>query len=136
MKNPIYLAYFSHGILIYNSDKEKQEFDFLKTIIDGHIICPNHHIGKLKNPDAYQNIINKVDCVFVSETDGFLGKGSFNECKTALGNKIPVFVIRHKNNKLVLERLTKLNQVSEYNLYNYGQLISKKIKSINSYFSH
>ena len=136
MKNPINLAYFSHSILSYNSDKEKQEFNFLKTIIDGHIICPNHHIGKLENTDTYQNIIKKVDCVFVSETDGFVGKGSYRECATAIENNIPVFVIRNINNKLELLRVTELIQVSEYNLFDYGQLMSEKIRNKNKYFSH
>jgi|GEM_PF-3436069 len=135
MKNPITLAYYSHGILSYNSDKEKQEYNFLKTKVEGHIICPNHHIGKLENPRNYQNIIKKVDCVFVSENEGFIGKGSYRECAAALEKNIPIFVIRNKNNKLELERLTELVQVSEYNLFNFGQLISKKIGKKNNYFN-
>lgn len=127
MINTINLAYYSHSVRTYNSDKEKKEYDFLKTIIKGHIICPNQHIGKLESSEIYQNIIKKVDCVFVSENEEFVGKGSYNECLNALENNIPVFVIKNKNNNLELELVTKLIQVSEYNLFQYGEIISKGV---------
>ncbi len=41
MINTINLAYYSHSVKTYNSDKENKEHDFLKTIIKGHVICPN-----------------------------------------------------------------------------------------------
>lgn len=127
MINTINLAYYSHSVRTYNSDKEKKEYDFLKTIIKGHVICPNQHIGKLESSEIYQNIIKKVDCVFVSDNEGFIGKGSYNECLNSLENNIPVFVIKNKNNNLELEEVTKLIQVSEYNLFQYGQLVTKRV---------
>jgi hypothetical protein len=123
MLNKLNLAYYSHSVQIYNSDKEKNEFNFLKKSISGHVICPNHHIGKLDNSEIYQNIIKKVDCVFVSDNEGFVGKGSYNECITALENNIPVFLIKNKNNNLELEAVTKIIQVSEYNLFQFGKII-------------
>ncbi|WP_339836072.1 hypothetical protein [uncultured Flavobacterium sp.] len=123
MINTINLAYYSHSVKTYNSDKEKKEYDFLKKIIKGHVICPNQHIGKLESSEIYQNIIKKVDCVFVSDNEGFIGKGSYNECLNALENNIPVFVIKNKNNNLELEKVTKIIQVSEYNLFQFGKII-------------
>jgi hypothetical protein len=123
MINKINLAYYSHSVQSYNSDKENHEFNFLKKSIIGHVICPNRHIGKLDNSIIYQNIIKKVDCVFVSENEGFIGKGSYNECITALENNIPVFVIKNKNNYLELETVTEIIQVSEYNLFQFGKII-------------
>ena len=128
MINKINLAYYSHSLKSYNSVKEKKEFNFLKTIINGHVICPNQHIGNLESSEIYQNIIKKVDCIFVSENEGFVGKGSYRECLTALENNIPVFVIKNKNNNLELKVVTKLIQVSEYNLSQYGEIISKEKK--------
>jgi hypothetical protein len=123
MLNKINLAYYSHSVQSYNSDKEKDEFNFLKKCINGHVICPNHHIGKLDNYKIYQKIIEKVDCVFVSENEGFIGKGSYNECITALENNIPVFVIKNKNNNKELEAVTEIIQVSKYNLFQFGKII-------------
>ena len=126
MINTANLAYYSHSVHNYNSEKEKQEYNFIRTIIKGHVICPNQHVGKLENHLIYQNIVKKADCIFVSENEGFIGKGSYSECLTAFENNIPIFVIKNKNNSFELEIVTELIQVSEYNLFRYGQIISKK----------
>lgn len=135
MKNTINLAYYSHSKLSYNTDTELQHYNFLKTITKGFIICPNKHLGDIETTEVYQRIITKVDCVFVSENNGFIGKGSYNECLAALVSSIPVFVIKNDNDNFKLEIATKVIQISDYNLFDYGQLKSKIIISIDDYFT-
>ena len=71
--------------------------------------------------------IKKVDYLFVTEYDGYLGKGSFEECIFAFEEFIPVYVIKRKGNKMEFELVTEIEKISEYNLFEYGEIYSKKV---------
>mgnify|MGYP000181842622 CR=1 FL=1 len=46
MNNKYYLGYYSHSKRIFNTEIEKLEYDFLKSHLNGNIICPNQHLEK------------------------------------------------------------------------------------------
>jgi hypothetical protein len=127
MNNKYYLGYFSHSKRIFNTDIEKLEFDFIKSNFSGNIICPNQHLEKFITIEPFLEFIKKVDFLFVTEYDGYLGKGSFEECAFALEEFIPVYVLRKKGNIMEYELVTDVNQISEYNLFEYGQIESKLV---------
>lgn len=127
MKDTFKLGYHSHSTRTYNTEIEKKEQDFLGTFFLGQIICPNKTLTNAKITEHYLEIIKKVDCVFVSEIDGYIGKGSFGECEMAFQENIPVFVIKKNGAEMRIEQVTELIQISDYNLWEYGYLKSKKV---------
>jgi hypothetical protein len=127
MDNKYYLGYHSHSTRTYNTEIEKREQDYLRTIFNGIIICPNKNMRMVKINQHYLDIVAKADCIFVSEYDGFLGKGSFGECVLALNKKIPVYTIKRNEVELWIEKVTEVIQISENNLSEFGLLISKKL---------
>jgi hypothetical protein len=135
MKKSFMLGYHSHSTKTYNTEIEKEEQAFLESLFFGQILCPNKNITKATDSKHYQDIVKKVDCLFVSEINGFLGKGSFGECLAALKNNVPVFVIKKEDDKMILEKVTDLIQTSEYNLFQYGIVVSRKysLRSLNKY---
>ena len=84
MNNKYYLGYYSHSKRIFGTNVEKLEFDFLKSNFKGNIICPNKHLEKFDIIEPFLEFIKKVDFLFVSEYDGYLGKGSYQECLFAI----------------------------------------------------
>ena len=129
------LGYHSHSTKTYNTETEIQEQQFLESVFFGQVLCPNKNITKASDSKHYQDIVKKVDCLFVSEINGFLGKGSFGECLAALKNNVPVFVIKKEGDKMILEKVTDLIQTSEYNLFQFGIVVSRKysLRSLNKY---
>lgn len=127
MKNTFKLGYHSHSTRIYNTDIETNEQGFLETFFFGQIICPNKTLTNAKITEHFLEIIKKVDCVFVSEIEGYLGKGSFGECAMAFHENIPVYVIKKNGAEMRIELVTELIQISDDNLWEYGYLKSKKV---------
>lgn len=127
MENTFKLGYHSHSTRTYNTEIEKLEQEFLEKIFFGQILCPNKNLTSAKITEHYLEIVKKVDCLFVSEIDGFLGKGSFGECEMAFQENIPVFVIKKNETVMSVEKVTELIQISDYNLWEYGYLKSKRV---------
>lgn len=127
MDNKYYLGYHSHSTRTYNTEIEKREQDYLASIFKGIIICPNKNMRMVKINQHYLDIVAKADCVFVSEYDGFIGKGSFGECALALHEKIPVYAIKGNEAEFWIEKVTDVIQISENNLLEFGLLKSKKV---------
>lgn len=127
MKNNYYLAYYSHSKRIFDTEIEKLEYNFLKSNFSGNLICPNKHLEKFNTIEPYLEFIKKVDYLFVTEYDGYLGKGSYEECIFAFEEFIPVYVIKRKGNKMEFELVTEIEKISEYNLFEYGEIYSKKV---------
>lgn len=127
MSNNYQLGYFAHSKKDYNTQKESLIYNFICDNFAGHIICPNKHLGELQSIESYLSIVKKTDCVFVTETNGYLGKGAFTECSIALDNGIPVFAIKQNKKEYYFEKVTKVFQISKYNLFEYGFLESTEI---------
>jgi hypothetical protein len=133
MRNSFQLGYFAHSKKDYNTEKESTIYKFICDNFAGHIICPNKHLGELHSIESYLSIVKKSDCVFVTETNGYLGKGAFTECSIAHKNGIPVYVIKQNKKGCYFEKVIGLYQLSRYNLFEYGFLDSTEIpkNSIN-----
>lgn len=127
MESHYQLGYFAHSKKDYNTEKESSIYKFICDNFAGHIICPNKHLGELHSIESYLSIVKKTDFVFVSETNGYLGKGAYTECLLALEHNIPVYVIRQNISGFYLEKVIKLTQISEYNLFEFGVLVSEKM---------
>lgn len=121
------LGYFAHSKKDYNTEKESSIYKFISENFLGYIICPNKHLGELNSIEPYLSIVKKADCVFVNESNGFLGKGAYTECMLALEHNIPVYVIKQNISGFYFEKVTKLTQISDYNLFEFGVLVSEKI---------
>lgn len=127
MNKKYYLGYYSHSKRIFNTDIEKLEYDFLKTNFNGNIICPNQQLEKFDTIEPFLEFIKKVDFLFVTEYDGYLGKGSYEECAYAIEQFIPVYVLRKKGNIMEYELVTEVEKISEYNLFEYGEIHTKLV---------
>ena len=127
MNNNYYLGYYSHSKRIFNTEIEKIEYEFLKSNFNGIIICPNQHLEKFDTIKPNLEFIKKIDYLFVTEYDGYLGKGSYEECAFAIEEFIPVYVLRKKGNIMEYELVTKVTKISEYNLFEYGEIHSKLV---------
>ena len=127
MNNKYYLGYYSHSKRIFGTDVEKLEYDFIKSNFNGNIICPNQHLEKFDTIEPFLEFIKKVDFLFVTEYDGYLGKGSYEECAYALEEFIPVYVLLKKRNIMEYELVTEVTKISEYNLFEYGEIQSMRV---------
>lgn len=127
MNNKYYLGYYSHSKRIFNTDFEKIEYEFLKSNFNGNIICPNQHLEKFDTIIPYLEFIKKIDYLFVTEYDGYLGKGSYEECAFAIEEFIPVYVLRKKGDIMEYELVTEVTKINEYNLFEYGEIQSMRV---------
>ena len=127
MNNKYYLGYYSHSKRIFGTDVEKLEYDFLKSNFNGNIICPNQHLEKYNTIEPFLEFIKKVDYLFVTEYDGYLGKGSYEECSVAIEEFKPVYVLKTKGNKMEFELVIEVEKINEYNLFEYGEIHSKGV---------
>jgi hypothetical protein len=85
---------------IYNTEREQKELQFLKSKYQ-KVVCPNNDIGELGGIQPYLEIVKKMDIVVFSEYQNHIGKGVYEEVKTALMNNIPVKVLRGKGIKTI-----------------------------------
>lgn len=127
MNNKYYKGYYSHSKRIFGTDVEKFEFEFLKANFNGEIICPNLHLEKFSSMEPYLEVIKKVDYLFVTEYEGYLGRGSYEECAFALEEFIPVYVLVKRGDKMEFELVTDVVQIIDYNLIEYGEIVSKGV---------
>lgn len=131
MNNKYYKGYYSHSKRIFGTNVEKLEFEFLKANFNGEIICPNLHLEKFDTIKPYLEIIRKVDYLFVTEFEGFLGKGSYEECVYALELFIPVYLLRTRGDEMEFELVTDVEKISDYNLIEYGEIHTKSVNQSN-----
>lgn len=87
-------AYYSHSMKKYDNPIEEEEYAFIKEHFDGFVICPNQHLKGMIGSNNYYQVIATTSVVYASELNGFIGRGTYAECKFALENDIPVLVIR------------------------------------------
>jgi hypothetical protein len=126
MENKYQLGYFSHSIEKFNKAQEQLEYDFIDRHFNGFVICPNKHIGARGSMKPYLDILAKVDVVFVSEFEGFVGRGVYQECFCSMEMKLPVYVLKEKKNTFYFEVLTSIEIIDKTNCKKYGKLTSKK----------
>ena len=119
-------AYFAHSKKKYNTSEEAEELAFIKKHFDGKVICPYNDLGELGDIERYLEFIKSVDCVYVTEYRGYIGRGVFDECTFALKNKINVLVVRKDlKGKFFVQEVSDVLETSSFNFVSYGCLITK-----------
>ena len=117
-------AYYSHSKRKYNQPIEEEEYAFIKEHFDGFVICPNQHLNGMIGTDNYLQVISTTSMVYASELDGFIGRGMYDECKFALENGIPVFMIgKDKEGDYFATRALNIIKSGFSNVNYYGRLI-------------
>jgi len=104
-------VYYAHSKRTYGSEKEQNEYLFLKSIYT-KTICPNKDIGELHGIKPYLKIVEWADLVIFSEYMNFIGRGVYAEIQTAIINKIPVKLLR--NNTLLKINRVEINDVNDW----------------------
>lgn len=127
MNTKYYLGYYSHSKKIFDTEFEKLEYDFIKSNFNGNLICPNQHLEKFDTIEPYLEFIKKIDFLFVTQYDGYLGKGSYEECSVAIEEFKPVYLLKTKGDKMEFELVTDVIKISDYNLFEYGEIVSKGV---------
>ena len=113
------LVYYAHSMLIYNTEKEREEIDLIRNY-DTTIINPN---GWIYNSGNEKDIMEQC-FVFIKQTDmtifstlkdGVIGKGVYSEIEKALYYDKPVFYLRQNGDmKRFLEKdFDKIELVNE-----------------------
>jgi len=118
------LAYYAHSMEIYNSDREAFEYDFISENFNGFVICPNNHLGEKGDIKPYLDIVKKTQTLFVSEYQGYVGLGVYQEIQIAIKNKIPIYVIYHVPMDVVLKPFQNMKITNHFSLTKYGVINS------------
>ncbi len=125
-KRKIDTAYYAHSMRIYNSKLEKEEFDFINNRYKGKVICPNKELGELGDINKYLEIVKNCKEVYISEYHGMIGKGVFDECKTALNENIPVYIIRKDiDKKFYVLEVRDVERTKHLDFIRYGIVKTK-----------
>jgi len=85
-------AYYAHSIKIYDTQQEENELRKISSIVK-NIVNPKH-IRWTGSMEPYFKAVKNSDLVFATEYKSFIGKGVFDEVKTALDVGIPVYTLR------------------------------------------
>lgn len=120
--------YFAHSKMIYGTQQEVEEFEFIKEKFPkASIICPHKTVGELNDSKDYLYIVDCCNSVIVSEFNGFVGFGVFVEIARALSNYTSVSVLRKRADEFYLLKVTGLEIINQNDLKNkYGKLIVKQ----------
>lgn len=118
-------AYYAHSMRIYNSQREKEEFEFIKTRFNGKVICPNKELGELGNIDEYLKVVKGCSVLYISEYKEFIGKGVFLECRCAMENEIPIYLIRKDvGNELFTQKVKEIERSCYSDFIRFGTVIT------------
>jgi hypothetical protein len=126
------VAYFSHSKSLFGTDHEKMILNRLKGIFKGKIICPNHDLGNLENPEDYAQIASNSDLVFVwgESNHSELSKGCFKEVEEAMNISVKVILIEVNADTLSLRDVWTFHKHDDGNYLEYGYVESTEFASI------
>lgn len=107
-------VYYAHSILIYNTKREKKELRFLRKKFSS-IFNPNTDIiwDDTTKMEPYFRAVKNSDILVVSELKNHIGKGVFDEIKTALNSNILVLCLRRKFFKYSLRKVKDVELLNE-----------------------
>ncbi len=113
-------VYYAHSILIYNTKREKKELRFLRKKFSS-IFNPNTDIiwDDTTKMEPYFRAVKNSDILVVSELKNHIGKGVFDEIKTALNSNILVLCLRRKFFKYSLRKVKDVELLNEENWKTY-----------------
>lgn len=117
------VIYYSHSMCKYNTTWEREELKVIKKMFPtASIINPNGYLDKYLTPkermeQSLEIIKTKINGMIFSEFDGHIGKGVFEELKTALEMRIPTALLR--NGMLIKNFKVKINDKDDWRI-NYA----------------
>ena len=106
-------VYYAHSKLIYNTKREKKELRFLRKKFSS-VFNPNTNLiwDDTTKMEPYFRAVKNSDILVVSEHKNHIGKGVYDEIKTALNSNILVLCLKRK---FFIFRLKKVKDVELVN---------------------
>lgn len=131
--------YYAHHIWKYNTKIEEYEIELIKRYFPNKVILnPNGGLGYTENQfklgliteseilDICMKAVKESNILIFSSMNGVIGKGVWEEIKTAESNGIPIYYLH--NNALLEYKNCKISLISESNrLY---AIVEKTIERI------
>jgi hypothetical protein len=112
--------YYAHSMLIYNTQRERDEYERLKMLVRD-VINPNTDIERTTDMSVYNDAVRKSYGVICSEIEGHIGKGVFTEITTAFSENKKVYVLR--KNTLIPVKGVVITNDKDWKL-SYGKVIT------------
>jgi hypothetical protein len=125
-------AYFSHSKSLYGTKDEKFILGELERILKGIVICPNRDIGNFKGSEFYDEMVSKLDAVFVwcESNNSELTKGCYKEVKKALDKNLPCILIELSGDSINFREIITIDKYERENNFEYGYVESVAIEII------
>jgi hypothetical protein len=117
--------YYAHSKLIYGTQQEIDELEFLKEKFPyAQIICPHYTIGEINDSKDYLFVVDISNDLIVSEFNGDIGFKVFTEISRAFSNNTNVFVLRKVDDKFYLLKVSGLKIINreDYKIH-FGRVI-------------
>ena len=124
-------VYFAHSIEEYGSERELSALKVLREkFCSDEVECPNNDLPQMRGMDAYLKYVKEnVDIlVFMPKENGWCGRGTYSEIRTAQEKGIPVFVARVTRQLLPRTYKTRIidkysfKEINEYDWKNYAKV--------------
>ena len=123
-------VYYAHSMLIYDTRREKKELKFLKKHYK--FVCnPNTDIkwDDAMEMEPYFKAIKSCDLLICSEYKNHIGKGVYDEIRTALNNNIIVLCLKKKLFRYRLHNIKDLILKNENDWkIKYGKINTHQLK--------
>ena len=115
-------AYFSHSKSLYGTKDEKFILGELERILKGIVICPNRDIGNFKGYEFYDEMVSKLEVVFVwcESNHSELTKGCYKEVEKALDKNLPCILIELNGNSISFRDIITIDKYEGENYFEYG----------------
>jgi len=116
-------VYYSHSMKIYDTEREKKEFEFLEEKY-GKVLNPNGDIEWQGSMQPYIEAVKESDMVVLSEYANHIGHGVFDEALAALDDGKPVMVLRKVEDGFFLQKVKSVDIVDfdDWKVH-YGEVI-------------
>ena len=115
-------AYFSHSKSLYGTKDEKFVLGELERILKGIVICPNRDIGNFKGYEFYDEMVSKLEVVFVwcESNHSELTKGCYKEVEKALDKNLPCILIELNGSSISFRDIITIDRYERENNFEYG----------------
>ena len=121
------MIYYAHSMKIYNSSRESEEFKFIQGHFKGsEVVNPNGDIPWMGTMKPYRDAVKRSKMVVLSEFEGCIGRGVYEEALTAIQNGIPVKCIRYNNGQ---PKLVDVNALREEDRRDWAVRYARVIKA-------
>lgn len=124
MTEPDKQIYYAHNLNIYNTKREKKELRFLEKKFN-NIFNPKTELkwDPITKMEPYLKAVQNSNLIVASEYKKYIGRGVFDEIKTALENRIPAFCLKRRLFKFKLIKIKNIKYIGiDWKIY-YGKIV-------------